>query len=149
MHTYNEVRAHVPQRLRNGTSIYMHTHTYIHTYIHTIRYALTLIDALDTLAVLGNKTEFARAVSLLDRQLRFDVDVAVSVFETNIRVLGGLLSAHMLAVDEQLGLMQGYTVCMRMYAYVCVCARGSECVFMSSRMLLGEHKCVRIPPKVS
>jgi hypothetical protein len=32
----------------------------------------------------------------------------VSVFETNIRVLGGLLSAHLFAVDASLGLMRGY-----------------------------------------
>ena len=35
--------------------------------------------------------------------LDFDVDAHVSVFEMNIRVLGGLLSAHMLASDEATG----------------------------------------------
>lgn len=33
-------------------------------------------------------------------QLSFDVDVRVNVFEANIRLLGGLLSAHMLAEDS-------------------------------------------------
>jgi mannosidase alpha-like ER degradation enhancer 2 len=62
---------------------------------------LTLIDTLDTLVVLGNYTEFARAVERLkaldqDHPL-IAVDQNVSLFETNIRVLGGLLSAHQMA----------------------------------------------------
>lgn len=32
------------------------------------------------------------------------VDVSVSVFESNIRLLGGLLSAHLLAIDPAMGL---------------------------------------------
>jgi hypothetical protein len=36
--------------------------------------------------------------------------VSVSVFETNIRVLGSLLSNHMLASDPDLNLMPGYQV---------------------------------------
>ena len=51
-------------------------------------YSLTLIDALDTLIVLGNKTEFRRVVDLLSEK-NFDSDINVSVFETNIRVVGG------------------------------------------------------------
>ncbi|EKX45303.1 hypothetical protein GUITHDRAFT_157889 [Guillardia theta CCMP2712] len=71
-------------------------------------YALTLVDSLDMLAVLGNRTEFARAVGLLKKHLSFDKDVQVSVFETNIRVLGGLLSSHLLARDPKLKLMDDY-----------------------------------------
>lgn len=70
--------------------------------------ALTLIDALDTLLVLKDSVEFARSVERL-RQLDmehktqddggiFAVDQNVSVFETSIRVLGGLLSAHQMAL---------------------------------------------------
>lgn len=73
--------------------------------------ALTLIDSLDTLIILGNYTEFARSVERL-RELNnqmaeehaflgqgglFRLNQNVSVFETNIRVLGGLLAAHQLA----------------------------------------------------
>jgi mannosidase alpha-like ER degradation enhancer 1 len=36
-------------------------------------------------------------------QLSFDLDVRVNVFEANIRLLGGLLSAHMLAQSPTLG----------------------------------------------
>lgn len=58
-------------------------------------YSLTLIDSLDTLVVLGNYTEFQRVVNLLLKNLDFNKDLNVSVFETNIRVVGGLLAAHL------------------------------------------------------
>ncbi|XP_056451620.1 ER degradation-enhancing alpha-mannosidase-like protein 2 [Gadus chalcogrammus] len=60
-------------------------------------FSLTLIDALDTLLVLGNNTEFQRVSSLLQDTVDFNMDVNASVFETNIRVVGGLLSAHLLS----------------------------------------------------
>ena len=61
-------------------------------------YSLTLIDALDTLAVMGNHTEFRRVYHLLaESKNNFDANINVSVFETNIRIVGGLLSAHLLA----------------------------------------------------
>lgn len=63
-------------------------------------YSLTLIDALDTLAVMGNYSEFQRAVKLVIDNVAFDNDVIVQVFEVTIRVLGGLLSAHLLITDK-------------------------------------------------
>lgn len=60
-------------------------------------YSLTLIDALDTLAVMGNFTEFRRVVQILTSKQNFDANINVSVFETNIRIVGGLLSAHLLS----------------------------------------------------
>ena len=60
-------------------------------------YALTLIDSLDTLAILGDIDRFDAAVRRVIGEVKFDVDVNVSVFETNIRAVGGLLSAHFLA----------------------------------------------------
>ena len=85
--------------------------------------ALTLIDSLDTMVIMRNFTEFARSVErlrALDNMMQeefsrvfpnfieplglpernggiFGVNQNVSLFETNIRVLGGLLSAHQLA----------------------------------------------------
>ena len=85
--------------------------------------ALTLIDSLDTMVIMRNFTEFARSVErlrALDDMMQeefsrvfpnfieplglpernggiFGVNQNVSLFETNIRVLGGLLSAHQLA----------------------------------------------------
>ncbi|XP_034495971.1 ER degradation-enhancing alpha-mannosidase-like protein 2 isoform X1 [Ailuropoda melanoleuca] len=60
-------------------------------------FSLTLIDALDTLLILGNVSEFQRVVEVLQDNVDFDIDVNASVFETNIRVVGGLLSAHLLS----------------------------------------------------
>lgn len=71
---------------------------------------LTFYDALDTLVVLDNSTEFQRVVRWLAEHgaAAFDRDQTVSVFETNIRVLGSLISNHLLAQDEKLNLMPGY-----------------------------------------
>ncbi|XP_065067856.1 ER degradation-enhancing alpha-mannosidase-like protein 3 [Rhopilema esculentum] len=65
-------------------------------------FSLTLIDTLDTLAVLGNISEFEKAVKLVINEVTFDTDVVVSVFETNIRVLGGLLGAHVVSATLKL-----------------------------------------------
>ncbi|XP_008422199.1 ER degradation-enhancing alpha-mannosidase-like protein 3 isoform X2 [Poecilia reticulata] len=67
------------------------------------KFSLTLIDTLDTLAVLNKLDEFDDAVKKAVRDVRLDNDVVVSVFETNIRVLGykassrGLLGGHVMA----------------------------------------------------
>ncbi|XP_054980079.1 endoplasmic reticulum mannosyl-oligosaccharide 1,2-alpha-mannosidase isoform X2 [Sorex araneus] len=60
---------------------------------------LTLIDALDTMWILGLSKEFAEARSWVSRELRFDKDVDVNLFESTIRILGGLLSAYHLSGD--------------------------------------------------
>ncbi|TNN70741.1 ER degradation-enhancing alpha-mannosidase-like protein 3 [Liparis tanakae] len=61
------------------------------------KFSLTLIDTLDTLVVLNKLDEFEDAVKKTVTDVRLDNDVVVSVFETNIRVLGGLLGAHVMA----------------------------------------------------
>lgn len=71
-------------------------------------YSLTLIDALDTLATMGNFTEFRRAARLLEEKMDFDRDINVSVFETNIRIVGGLLSAHLLSKRAGVELEPGW-----------------------------------------
>ena len=48
-------------------------------------YSLTLVDALDTLAVIGNYTEFRRVAELVITTMDSERDINVSVFETNIR----------------------------------------------------------------
>ena len=64
---------------------------------------LTLVDAIDTLAVMGNDTQFEHAVHTVGAAASapdfFDRDLEVNVFETTIRWLGGLLSAHCLAAN--------------------------------------------------
>lgn len=64
-------------------------------------FSLTLVDALDTLVILGDVDEFERAVRIVIRDVSFDNDVVVSVFETNIRMLGGLISSHVLVLYIQ------------------------------------------------
>ena len=63
--------------------------------------AMSAIESMSTLAVIGNYTEFTRIADWLARnfldRLRKNEDMRVNVFEANIRVLGGLLSAHALA----------------------------------------------------
>ncbi|URD95133.1 Glycosyl hydrolase family 47 [Musa troglodytarum] len=72
-------------------------------------YALTLIDSLDTLALLGDRERFNAAVDWVSENVRFDIDKTVSVFETTIRILGGLLSAHLIASDYATGMkIQSY-----------------------------------------
>uniref|UniRef100_A0A8C1GAJ3 alpha-1,2-Mannosidase n=1 Tax=Cyprinus carpio TaxID=7962 RepID=A0A8C1GAJ3_CYPCA len=71
-------------------------------------FSLTLIDALDTLLILGNHTEFQRVATLLQDTVDFDTDVNASVFETNIRVVGGLLSAHLLSKRAGMEVEEGW-----------------------------------------
>ncbi|KAJ1952611.1 hypothetical protein IWQ62_006184, partial [Dispira parvispora] len=70
-------------------------------------YSLTLVDSLDTFAVLGDKAGFAHAVRLIREHVRIDQDSNVQVFEVTIRVLGGLLGGHLLATDPNLGMQLG------------------------------------------
>lgn len=62
-------------------------------------YGLTLIDSLDTLAIMGNTSEFQRAVRLVIENISFDKPSTVQLFEVTIRVLGALLSAHLIIKD--------------------------------------------------
>lgn len=57
-------------------------------------YSLTLVDTLDTLAILGKIDEFEIAVLNVLEHVDFDHDIIISVFESNIRMLGGLLGGH-------------------------------------------------------
>eukprot|EP00039_Didymoeca_costata_P008830 m.117367 g.117367 ORF g.117367 m.117367 type:complete len:807 (+) comp14249_c0_seq2:379-2799(+) len=53
----------------------------------------TIVDALDTLKIMGLDEELEQAEEWVEKYLNFDVDTSVSVFEVTIRHLGGLLSA--------------------------------------------------------
>jgi mannosidase alpha-like ER degradation enhancer 2 len=63
---------------------------------------MTPVDALDTMLLMGLRQEAEKTKAFLDDNLSFDRDVTVSVFETTIRLLGGLLSAHQLTADPRL-----------------------------------------------
>ncbi|GMH03863.1 hypothetical protein Nepgr_005702 [Nepenthes gracilis] len=60
----------------------------------------TLIDSLDTLYIMGLDEQFQRAREWVATSLDFNKDYDASVFETTIRVVGGLLSAHDLSQDK-------------------------------------------------
>lgn len=60
----------------------------------------TLIDSLDTLYIMGLDEQFQRAREWIAKDLNFNKDYDASVFETTIRVVGGLLSAYDLSGDE-------------------------------------------------
>ena len=57
-------------------------------------FGVTLVDSLDSLWLMGMKKEFYLARDWVRDSLRHDKARTVSVFETTIRSLGGLLSAY-------------------------------------------------------
>ncbi|KAM4746523.1 mannosidase, alpha, class 1B, member 1b [Anableps anableps] len=61
---------------------------------------LTLIDALDTMWILGLKQEFEEAREWVATELTFNKNVDVNLFESTIRILGGLLSTYHLTGDS-------------------------------------------------
>ncbi|EIE20577.1 hypothetical protein COCSUDRAFT_48568 [Coccomyxa subellipsoidea C-169] len=62
---------------------------------------LTLVDSLDTLLIMGLQEEFREARDWVDTSLKVDPDMDVNLFETTIRVLGGLLAAFHLSAGDQ------------------------------------------------
>ncbi|CAN6573799.1 unnamed protein product [Malus baccata var. baccata] len=60
----------------------------------------TLVDSLDTLYIMGLHEQFQKAREWVATSLDFDKDYEASVFETTIRVVGGLLSAYDLSEDK-------------------------------------------------
>ncbi|RNA04855.1 ER degradation-enhancing alpha-mannosidase 1 [Brachionus plicatilis] len=62
-------------------------------------YLLTLVDSLTTLIVMGNSSEFKLASKLVMENLNFDKNSTVQVFEATIRLIGSLLSSHLVTID--------------------------------------------------
>ncbi|XP_058101831.1 mannosyl-oligosaccharide 1,2-alpha-mannosidase MNS2-like [Magnolia sinica] len=60
----------------------------------------TLLDSLDTLYVTGLHQQFQKAREWVANSLDFNKDYEAGVFETTIRVVGGLLSAYDLSGDR-------------------------------------------------
>jgi Glycosyl hydrolase family 47 len=58
-----------------------------------------IVDALDTLMLMNLTTELAHARDWISTTLSYDRDHDVNTFETTIRMLGGLLSAHYLSTS--------------------------------------------------
>lgn len=60
----------------------------------------TIVDSLDTLWLMDLKDRFDDARGWIENHMRFDRNQGYSVFETNIRCLGGLLSSYDLSGDS-------------------------------------------------
>uniref|UniRef100_A0A0K0FH31 alpha-1,2-Mannosidase n=1 Tax=Strongyloides venezuelensis TaxID=75913 RepID=A0A0K0FH31_STRVS len=75
-------------------------------------YSLTLIDSLTTLAVLDERDEFYASVEKVISNVSFNNSVNVQVFEATIRIIGSLLSTHLLLTGENIYMgnwkMEGY-----------------------------------------
>ncbi|EGF83400.1 hypothetical protein BATDEDRAFT_22069 [Batrachochytrium dendrobatidis JAM81] len=70
------------------------------TKIKEIGFALNLIESLGTAVVLEDAEVFSRLVNLI-KYIDVEQDIDVSVMEINTRIIGGLLSAHILIyLDE-------------------------------------------------
>ena len=63
---------------------------------------LSIVEALDTLYVMGLDAEVDQGVRWIADNLRFDIDGEVQVFETGIRIVGGLLSGWHGTRDKKL-----------------------------------------------
>lgn len=59
-----------------------------------------IVDSLDTLSIMGLDDDLAKAHDWVKNELNYDMDYNVNTFETTIRMLGGLLSAHYLTGDD-------------------------------------------------
>jgi mannosyl-oligosaccharide alpha-1,2-mannosidase len=63
---------------------------------------LSIVEALDTLYLMGLDAEVAQGIRWVADNLHFDIDGKVQVFETGIRIVGGLLSAWSATRDAKL-----------------------------------------------
>jgi mannosyl-oligosaccharide alpha-1,2-mannosidase len=63
---------------------------------------LTIVEALDTLYVMGLDEEVGQGVRWIADNLHFEIDGEVQVFETGIRMVGGLLSAWCATHEKKL-----------------------------------------------
>jgi len=112
--------------------------------------AMTIVDSLDTLYIAGLTDEYNRAIEYIKTMKPFNQTKAyISVFETNIRMVGGFLSAYDLsgepillqkaqemadilltAFDEEAGVFAGSVSLSgkergHVYGYVCLAEIGS------------------------
>ncbi|KAI9547288.1 Mannosyl-oligosaccharide 1,2-alpha-mannosidase IA [Dissostichus eleginoides] len=71
----------------------------------------TIVDALDTLYIMEMFEEFDAATDWVEKNLDFNVNAEVSVFEVNIRFVGGLLSAYYLSGKER----QSCDICLNLH----------------------------------
>lgn len=63
---------------------------------------LSIVEALDTLYLMHLDSELEEAVRWIEKNLHFDIDGEVQVFETNIRMVGGLLAGWLATHNKTL-----------------------------------------------
>jgi mannosyl-oligosaccharide alpha-1,2-mannosidase len=64
--------------------------------------SLSIVEALDTLWLMGLDAELEDGVRWIKDNLRFDLDGDAQVFEATIRLVGGLLSGHLATKEPKL-----------------------------------------------
>ena len=91
----------------------------------------TLVDCLDNLWIMGMKREFAEAREWVATRLHFTTTKGISMFETVIRILGGLLSAFELSKDKLFLTKSVELADKMMYAFTSKSRFGLPCTTVS------------------
>lgn len=69
-------------------------------------FSITFFDAMDTFIIMGDRDKFHECVyTIKNTYTDFAIDSTIQIFETNIRLLGSLLTAHLYAIDPRRGLV--------------------------------------------
>ncbi|KAH3674371.1 hypothetical protein WICMUC_003358 [Wickerhamomyces mucosus] len=65
-------------------------------------YSVTFLDTITTFAIMNDIESFENSIKIVKNEFKqnFNIDSTVQVFETTIRALGSLLSAHLFAEDK-------------------------------------------------
>lgn len=63
---------------------------------------LTIVDSLDTMWVMGLREDFRKGVEWVRNEMRLGHQRDINLFETTIRIMGGLLAAHGLSGEAVL-----------------------------------------------
>ena len=86
---------------------------------------------------MGNYSEFRRVYTIIEKRTDFDANINVSVFETNIRIVGGLLAAHLVArragVEVKKLILNGFISC-RIVAFQSL-PDGAHCTILGGSRL--------------
>lgn len=105
--TRNERQEQVVDAFRHAWKAYK-KHAWGHDELHPLSKTstewfgtgLTLVDALDTMIIMGLRDEYKEARDWVKESLSFEKDKFVNLFEITIRVLGSLLATYHLSGDE-------------------------------------------------
>lgn len=81
-------------------------------------FAMTMIDSIDTLYIAGFHDEITEIKDWLVKNFRIEKQTDVNIFEVNIRVLGGLLSAFHLTKDEDFRIFAEYVASKLVQSFV-------------------------------